>query len=302
MRNVISLGPKLKLIPPPTRRENGISVTIRVKNEIDWIEYCLLSFKDFADEIIIADNGSTDGTIQVIKDFIETHPDCDIRFFDRQRDTYLQLSNFVLQQTKYRYIMRVDADHIAKTSGKYNISKLRKGILNLNPNFYYAISLQHVMLFFDLFHTFGDRLRHEEFWVFTHSPELCCIREGWYTDIIWVPLFYRIIKFSEPFIFHLNIRSKIRMLERRYWGPWRMEGSVVSLSEFILREIKKDFSTDSIEEAAEKYLLERLNYAKKYDATVFDGYPEVLKDLIENPRYKIVYTDDGKIKTRIEPI
>ena len=40
-RNILQyITPKLsqfRLIPPPTIRENGISVTIRIKNEIDWI-------------------------------------------------------------------------------------------------------------------------------------------------------------------------------------------------------------------------------------------------------------------------
>ncbi len=301
LRNLMSQTSRFKFIPPPTQRENGISLTIRVKNEIDWIEYCLLSFMKFSDEIIIADNGSIDGTTQVIEEFIHKHPEADIKFFNLSKDTYLQVSNFVLNQTKYRWIMRVDADHIAKDHGKYNIMKLRNRILQLDPKYYYAIALNHVRLYLDLFHSFKDLLLHKEFWLYTYSPDLICYREGKHTDRMWFPLYYRTLEFNEPFVFHLNIRNKNRLLERRYWGPWRSTGSKIPLYEFIQGEIEREFSTTSFEEAAKIHLKDKFKEVIPYNPTENDGYPDVLRPLLEKPRYKLIYDENGVIIDRIEP-
>ncbi len=299
VRNFASSFTRLKLIPPPSIRENKVSVTIRVKNEVDWIEYCLLSFKDFADEILIANHGSTDGTIQIIKDFIEKHTEIPIKLYDRSNDTYLEISNFLIQNSKYRWIMRVDADHVAKTSGKYDILKLKKRILQLNSNIYYTIKLEHVFLLLDIFHISKVRPKHKEMWLFNYSPDLICYREGLYTDKVWIPLYYRVLEFSEPFVFHINVRPKQRYLERIYWGPWRREGSIIPFSEYMNQRIKIDFATDSVEEAGDKYLKQILGDVKPLDPAIYDGYPAVLKPCLENPRYKLIY-ENGKIVKRIE--
>ena len=47
-----------------------ISVIIRTFNEARWINYCITSLEKQTvkpDEIIVVDNGSTDGTIHILK-------------------------------------------------------------------------------------------------------------------------------------------------------------------------------------------------------------------------------------------
>ena len=47
-----------------------ISIIIRTKNEVDWIESCIdaINFQDYKNfEIIIVDNNSTDGTLRYLK-------------------------------------------------------------------------------------------------------------------------------------------------------------------------------------------------------------------------------------------
>lgn len=46
-----------------------LSVTIIAHNEADRIEYCLKSIVDLADEIVVVDSGSTDGTQDIAKTF-----------------------------------------------------------------------------------------------------------------------------------------------------------------------------------------------------------------------------------------
>jgi glycosyltransferase involved in cell wall biosynthesis len=292
-------------LPPPTFRENGISVTIRIYDEAEWIESCLLSFKDFANEIIIADNGSTDGSVEIVKDFIKEHPEVSIKFFDRSQDSYLEISNFVIAQTRYRWIMRVDGDFVAKTSGKYSIFKLKQQILALDPKYYYAIYLSLVFLDLDFFHYMRNRLRNNELYLYTYSPNIVCIREAQWSDKVYIPLYYKTLAFNGPFIFHLNIKSKMKVLYHRYGSDkkWLIlhHGNKEPISIYIKKKVKEDFSVDSIEVAADlniKYLQQNV---VPFDASIYDGYPEVIEHLVSNPPFKLIYDENGNVVERLEP-
>jgi len=297
---------KLRIIPPSTQWENGICVNIRVKNEEDWIKYAILSLRDFADEIIIADQGSTDGTVQIIQDIIEEHPEMNIRFFNRSADTYLNMTKFVLKESRFRWILRFDADMVAKTSGKYNIMNLKKYILNfLNDENYYAIYLNHVYLYYDLFHIRKTGLFHREVWLCTNSKDLCVYntpKKPGDPIHFFIPYYYKILEIRDPFIFHCNIKSRKRVLEWHYWAEYRrlFEGKL-DFDEFVKLRIKEEFFTDSIKEAADMNIRKCWTEVVPFDPKTVDGHPEILEPLLKNPRYKLIYDEKGNIIDRIEP-
>lgn len=112
------------------KRENGISVLLPTQNEEKIVKLSILSFLDFADEIIVVDNGSIDKTKIIIKELARKYKR--IKFFDKPNlpDLYHN-RQFALKQSKYRWICRFDSDFVAYTDGKNNILTLRKFLVDL---------------------------------------------------------------------------------------------------------------------------------------------------------------------------
>lgn len=87
-----------------------ISVVMPVYNGATYIKECLDSilsqtFQDF--EVLIADDGSTDDTCDIIKSFSDQR----IRLM-RNRHDYIASSNLLFSQAKGKYIARMDCDDI----------------------------------------------------------------------------------------------------------------------------------------------------------------------------------------------
>lgn len=76
-----------------------------VRNEERYIERCIQSVKDFVDEIVIVDTGSTDHTINIIKKY----ENIKLYHFEWCHDFSLA-RNFSIENTKGDYILVLDGD------------------------------------------------------------------------------------------------------------------------------------------------------------------------------------------------
>ena len=83
---------------------NQLTVLIPCKNEIDNLEECLASVRPLADEILIADSGSRDGTL----DLIQRQPDC--RLIQRQYIHSGDFKNWAIPQARHSWVLVIDAD------------------------------------------------------------------------------------------------------------------------------------------------------------------------------------------------
>jgi glycosyltransferase involved in cell wall biosynthesis len=81
---------------------NKISVIIITKNESHNIKECLDSVK-WADEIIVVDSGSSDGTIEIAKSFTD-------KIFFNQWKGFAEQKAFALDLTKNQWVLSLDAD------------------------------------------------------------------------------------------------------------------------------------------------------------------------------------------------
>lgn len=80
-----------------------LSFIIITKDEQDWVENCLLSIKNVADEIIVVDVGSKDRTIDIAKRHTSL-------IFTKDWHGYSDQKNFAVTKAKGDYIFFIDAD------------------------------------------------------------------------------------------------------------------------------------------------------------------------------------------------
>ncbi|HVO75775.1 MAG TPA: glycosyltransferase family 2 protein, partial [Ignavibacteriaceae bacterium] len=81
-----------------------ITLCIIVKNEEKYLRECLESVKDIADEIVLADTGSTDNTVDIAREF-----NAEIHHF-KWIDDFSAARNFALGKCTGSWILYLDAD------------------------------------------------------------------------------------------------------------------------------------------------------------------------------------------------
>lgn len=99
-----------------------ISACIMAKNEEQNIERCLSSIKDFCDEIIFVDTGSTDNTIEIAKKYTDK-----IYFFP-WNGNFSDARNETLKYATSEWVFIVDADEEASDNLKNNIRNYLKSL------------------------------------------------------------------------------------------------------------------------------------------------------------------------------
>jgi len=101
-----------------------ISAIIITYNEEMFIEKCLSSIVDIADEIIVVDSFSTDATEKICKKY-------NVRFVQHKFEGYKNQKNYALSLASYKNILAVDADETLS-------DELRKSILAVKENWKYG--------------------------------------------------------------------------------------------------------------------------------------------------------------------
>ena len=299
IRRIFSFTPCLGIINTPNR-PLGISIFMRVKDEADWITLSINSIKGIADEIIVVDNGSTDGTYDILEE-LTSQKNGAIRLLHRPDQDVCALSNFALSETKFRWVFRWDGDMVAHTTGRHSIFNLRDRILSLDDRRYYVIYLRHINLSGDLFHHDPNEMVHIEEYLHTFSTGARYVQPGRF-EAIKVPQYYRVLFWYEPYSFHVNVKPARRVLLRYFWEDWlelKNYQEFPTLEDYVNERIANQFGTTSWEEAEKICVLKTFQNHIPFKQEVFGPYPELLKPHLETQKYKLRYRD-GKIVGRDE--
>ena len=82
---------------------NKLSVIIPCKNEEMNISFCIESVLPVADEILVADSGSTDDTMKIAGLY-------NCRIIEREYVNSADFKNWAIPQAKYEWVLIVDSD------------------------------------------------------------------------------------------------------------------------------------------------------------------------------------------------
>lgn len=306
VRKLASHAPALGLVSAPTGRPQGISAVVRVWNEEEWIEPCLRSVSDAVDEMIVVDNGSTDGTPEILAR-VQRALGPKLRVFSRPGLDHVALSNFALAQARYRWALKWDGDFVARTSGPYAIAGLRERILGLPARRYAHVSLTCVELMGDLWHQCpGSELRRDPF-TSVLSPALTFVRVVRTLDAPppgpprilrdprapmtihfeapRIPLYYDVLHWEEPYFFHLQIKKPLRMYLRDCWADWAenpaLQARFSGLEAYALERARAAWDVGTLAEAAERYMARVRDLLVPYSVERFGEHPKILEPCLE---------------------
>jgi glycosyltransferase involved in cell wall biosynthesis len=282
--DLLSWAPKLGLAPKPGGRKPGISALMRLKNESRFIEAAIRSLAPFVEQFSIVDNGSTDGTPEIIERVaLELSLDYTLDLFPNE--DFGEVCDRALRNTTCQWVLRWDGDMIARTDGPESFARIREFALSLDPARYYVVYFPHIRLEGDLFHQDPDFLLHDEDWLFTFSPELRHQRVGRYREVLY-PLSYKRVSCRMLSSFHIaSLDPPEALIMRRYWTDWRHLNDFAAyptLRSYVEERIKVDYGTDSLTEAGALFIRERFAGFVPYDRERFGDYPAFLKPFLDS--------------------
>ena len=324
IRRVASLAPLVGLVRRPPERPQGITACVRVKGDEEWIEPSLLSIREFADEILVLDNGASPKTQNALHRIRDNLGD----LLQLERHSHLdlfQISNLGLEKARFRWVVRWDADFVAHTNGAGDIRNLRRYLLSLNPGYYNLVYLRAAEVAGDLFHQFPDLWIREDGQVHTAScwPRYVPVRRTLRVsalpspdrilredptlrstlESLKVPKFYRILRPKQVTYFHVNVKSARHTLMRHFWLEWLGQGdfqTFQTLESYAFAQIRNQWGLSDLEEAAHYFMAHYCQQLAPFDADRCGPYPELLLPYLIQPCYRVEYRD-GVITGRCEP-
>ncbi|SKA73907.1 Glycosyl transferase family 2 [Paucidesulfovibrio gracilis DSM 16080] len=278
-----------------SERAHGISLLIPTQNAELTVELCIRSFVHYPDEIIVVDNGSTDGTKEIVKE-LEKEFD-HLSFYDCPELPDLHHNRqFALEKSRFNWIARLDSDYVAYTSGDNDIRDLRKLVLaapRTEPPSTFRI--KQFSLTRDC-NTVGIER--------SEKPE----GRGKYVQGGWSELGARIIQYFSGMSFaRVNKRWEgvpgqetflSRTLDRAYWmhcdfkrpvdyllrserTNWREHGDFdryPTLREYLRAVLPEKYGTECLKKAALMYMKQEFDpWVRPYDPATMPPYPETVE-------------------------
>jgi glycosyltransferase involved in cell wall biosynthesis len=289
IRGIGSLAPKLGLVKKPKHhKKDGVTFIVGVKDEERWIKPCIKSIQHVADEIIIIDSSVEDNTTKIVESLAADNPKIKhIKFYYGGHNAIALTYHIGLASARYKWIFKWDSDLVVKSPEAIQewVDRLKR----LDSNRYYAIDAFRINFMGDLEHLY----RSEPFAcngvrIFTWNPELRVELkdndgEQVIGNTIWgprFPLYYKVIRWNDPYIFHCNIKNPKRLFIRKYWYDYMIhkDERFKNLEEYAAYRIQQDEGI-SMEEGIKRLMELIMKDTIPYDNTRFGELPGLIKNV-----------------------
>lgn len=294
-RAVSSWAPVFGTVPRPNR-PHGLSAIVRVKDEAEWLETSIRSIQEVADEIIVGDNGSTDRTPEILDKLQEEFKD-QLIVARRPELDIKGLTNMLIERTRFRWIIRWDADFVARTDGSQSIGNLRKWLFEFDQRRYFCVYLSMIELCGDLFHQRPESGSRADCHCFTYSDELRYVYDNTGYEAPKIPRWYRILRYEIPTFFHVDVKPLQRMFLSFLWKRYLTDperGRYSGFTAYAKAELNERWGGRGVVEAAAVWAESAFGELLHFDKNRFGDYPALLKPFLQNPRYRLLY-EDGQI-------
>ena len=292
-------------------KDEGISCVIRACNEAEWVRLSIFSVLEFADEIIFVDNGSTDGTLELVRELkdgcgieklkIHTFP-----FVDAFEVKMSDLCNFAFGQATKSWLFLWDADFIARTDQLYSIMELKE----------LWAEFRHKVDFFRLAapNLWGD---HKHYILdLPHDPEFCfnryLFRNRKWEYKMWAERENLVLK-DHPYSLHMGppanpedrrmyffhmkgLKPDDNIAFRKCMSAWWEYCEKNARRKLSYQDWRAEFfGTDDLEQQRRLAMESQIKTGNLRRFEKIGGawgeYPTLLAPYLENPKYEIVYVD-----------
>ena len=191
----------LRLVSPSREgRPSGITATVIVYNDPDWLPLALEDAASMADEVLVVDSSDPwDETEEVLEDAKSRLGVRVVRQYPPQG--YAEARRLALRESGYRYVLVWDSDFIAFEG----LGRLLRGFVEgEGRDRYFLLYWPFITLCGDLSHRCRADRYHEEHWAFTYSRRLRYLWDGRFEYLYAPPYYFRRRLSSAPLGLHLT--------------------------------------------------------------------------------------------------
>ncbi len=295
-------------------------------NEAKTIDLALKSLKGFVDEVIIADTGSFDGTQKIAREWFD-RLDLSGQVLDVKAKTLGQARLAALEQCDGDWILLLDANQVLPNALKKEMAQYQKWPRSI-------CQVKSLNLMGDYSHYFSNRTFHAYHGMLYYKknmrwkndldrplhPSRAAIpgritrqigirnpnfpftagihMENWAVNLSRVRPAWRSWYRGEPFDSrYYKVGDLEYSFETSFMDQWAAKNKYDSIVEYVEKEM--GFTLEDIKRNAPKWYLNQL----RLDAVPVVGsirrlYPEVIKEELKNPRYKLKFDGTGRIVGR----
>jgi len=260
-------------------------------NEEKTVDLALKSVANFADEVILVDNGSTDRTVEIARECFKNY-DLNGKIYEKQ----LLLADarfFAIKHSSGDWVCILDGDHVLNTSNdRPNIGHL-KALAEGNRTVCYRF--RYVQLYGDFRHIFKKwPLAPPHVVLFKNTSGVHKPRRR-----LNLPEF----NYPEERLNHViganltGCKPALRMYVRQFFHQWQHDKKYGTPLKYLIATKGKE----NLEEKAREWMIKQLqNTCVKIENVFKNGVkvlPKIVREEFKHPRYELLYKN-GKIVGR----